>query len=332
MHVEKFHKNVAGVMLDHIGRSDSKKNCKRSNENIDPERTHLNYNIAAEIQPLPQTVFLKKRLGEIKVHGNASVHFFSWVVTVPKNLPENEHEKFFKACFDKFCDTYGKENIISCFTHRDESSEHLHCAIIPVVKTDKGEKLCAKEVITRSHLQKAHEEMEEYVSARLGHHVDILNGATKEGNKSLADFKRGKAKEDLEKAKKEADRIIAEAKEKAETTAQNYQIVSEAYENKKSVIEKLENLSLNDEEIFNVEEHKPTPSEPEHFFKVPADIWYHQKVSKEMVEIYSDAQDKTIHYADRLVEYIESVANGELTNNEKHGCREIAVFKDGVTL
>lgn len=41
MHVEKFHKNVAGVMLDHIGRSDSKRNCKRSNENIDPERTHL---------------------------------------------------------------------------------------------------------------------------------------------------------------------------------------------------------------------------------------------------------------------------------------------------
>ena len=33
-----------------------------------------------------------------------------------------------------------------------------------------------------------------------------------------------------------------------------------------------------------------------------------------------------------LLEYIKSVANGELTNNEKHGCREIAIFKDGVTL
>ncbi len=36
--------------------------------------------------------------------------------------------------------------------------------------------------------------------------------------------------------------------------------------------------------------------------------------------------------ADKLTEYIKSVANGELTNNEKHGCREIAIFKDGVTL
>ncbi len=36
--------------------------------------------------------------------------------------------------------------------------------------------------------------------------------------------------------------------------------------------------------------------------------------------------------AEKLTEYIKSVANGEVTNNEKHGCREIAIFKDGVTL
>ena len=35
---------------------------------------------------------------------------------------------------------------------------------------------------------------------------------------------------------------------------------------------------------------------------------------------------------DDLVEYVISVANGEKTNNEKHGYREISIFKDGVTL
>lgn len=35
---------------------------------------------------------------------------------------------------------------------------------------------------------------------------------------------------------------------------------------------------------------------------------------------------------DELTDYIVSVANGEQTNNEKNGCREIAVFKDGITL
>ena len=36
--------------------------------------------------------------------------------------------------------------------------------------------------------------------------------------------------------------------------------------------------------------------------------------------------------ADNLLEYIKAVADGKPTNNEKHGCREIAIFKDGVTL
>ncbi len=32
------------------------------------------------------------------------------------------------------------------------------------------------------------------------------------------------------------------------------------------------------------------------------------------------------------MEYIISVANGERTNNEKNGYREISIFKDGVVL
>ena len=35
---------------------------------------------------------------------------------------------------------------------------------------------------------------------------------------------------------------------------------------------------------------------------------------------------------DRLLDYVLSVASGEETISEQHGCREIAIFKDGVTL
>ena len=36
---------------------------------------------------------------------------------------------------------------------------------------------------------------------------------------------------------------------------------------------------------------------------------------------------------DAFVEFVLKTASGELTtNNEKHGAREIAIFKDGVTL
>ncbi len=36
--------------------------------------------------------------------------------------------------------------------------------------------------------------------------------------------------------------------------------------------------------------------------------------------------------SDELLDYIISVADGKRTNNEKNGCREISIFKDGVTL
>ena len=35
---------------------------------------------------------------------------------------------------------------------------------------------------------------------------------------------------------------------------------------------------------------------------------------------------------DRLLEYVLRVASGEQTKAEKHGCREISIFKDGVVL
>ena len=34
----------------------------------------------------------------------------------------------------------------------------------------------------------------------------------------------------------------------------------------------------------------------------------------------------------RFIDYVIKVASGELTNNEKKGYREIAIFKNGVTL
>lgn len=41
---------------------------------------------------------------------------------------------------------------------------------------------------------------------------------------------------------------------------------------------------------------------------------------------------KGVNLAENLKDYVFSVAQGELTNNEKNGYREIAIFKDGVTL
>ena len=309
--------NAVYRILDHNGRSDSERSRNRKNENIDPSRSHVNYNLAADIQPMQPYEYYKKRMSEIYVHGNASVGIVSWVITKPKTLPENETEAFFKAAYEFFEKKHGKENVVSAYVHMDETTPHLHFCFVPaVVDKKKGEKLCAKSVTTKSYLDKAHPEAEEYISNALGHHVDIINEATKDGNKSIEEFKRGKAKEDLEKAKAEAKRIVSEA----EGVAKDYEAVSALYETKKEVVDRLDAAIEDNEEIYGVEEHKPTHDEPEHYFKVPADIWYHQRVSREVVEIYSDAQDKTMHYADSLVEYEKAnrnLINENITLREK---------------
>lgn len=164
--------------------------------------------------------------------------------------------------------------------------------MLPIVEGKKGEKLSAKELITRQHLREMHPQMEAYVSNVLGHHVDIINGATREGNKSLEEFKRGKAKKDLENAKVKLDEAI-EYKKKIEAAEIEFNV-------KKAFSESLKEQP----ESFDrerIEEHFPEYRDPNHYFKVPADIMktqfrtleLHTDISKSFDEMISRAEEIT---------------------------------------
>lgn len=152
MNMQKVQTHSVFRILDHNGRSDSDRSRNRKNENIDPTRSHLNYNLAAKDQPmLPYEYFLKRK-NEVYAHGNASVGIVSWVITKPKTLPENETEDFFKAAYEFFEKKHGKENVVSAYVHMDETTPHLHFCFVPVVVDEKkGEKLCAKSVTTKRY-------------------------------------------------------------------------------------------------------------------------------------------------------------------------------------
>lgn len=68
----------------------------------------------------------------------------------------------------------------------------MHFAFVPVLHdVEKGiDRLCAKKVVSRQDLKSFHNELEAYISRSLGHGVEILNEATKEGNKSIIELKR----------------------------------------------------------------------------------------------------------------------------------------------
>ena len=64
-------------------------------ENVVPERTQLNYNLAVDDQPLKQLDFVHKRLGEVRCLKRKDVNVLcDWVVTMPKDLADEYREPF----------------------------------------------------------------------------------------------------------------------------------------------------------------------------------------------------------------------------------------------
>jgi len=202
-HVMKHTKASCGHMFAHFDRRAE----HISNENLDRTRTHLNYNLAIH-QQMDQGEFVRKRCSEVRMQNRKDVNIMaSWVVTVPKDLPLEEHKQFFQGCYDFLENRYGKENVVSSYVHMDEITPHMHFAFVPVVPDKKrdGFKVSAKECITRADLQSFHQQLETHLENVLGHEVGILNEATREGNKSIAELKRSGATERLKSVEKEIE-------------------------------------------------------------------------------------------------------------------------------
>lgn len=198
-HVKKYTQGALHNMLAHYDRT-----AKNSRENIDPSLTHLNYNLAAKYQQLPQKEFIDKRLSQVRVQKRKDVNVMcSWVLTVPKSLNPKEYERFFKAGYRFMERRYGRDNVISAYVHMDEpnSMPHMHFAFVPVLHDlEKGiDRLCAKKVVSRQDLKSFHNDLEAYISRSLGHGVEILNEATKDGNKSIIELKRLSHKQLMDK-------------------------------------------------------------------------------------------------------------------------------------
>lgn len=206
-HVQKNTRAATGHLFDHYGRNAEDEKYKylyRQNDSIDPRRTHLNYNLAPNPEGKTQQEIFDERMAQVKCLKRKDVNVMcSWVVTVPKDLDSKRTKEFMKNTYTFLEERYGKKNVISAYVHMDETTPHMHFAFIPVVYDEKKhiEKVCAKEVINRYELQTFHEELQNYLEKNMECKVNILNDATKEGNKSIEELKRGTARQTLQKVR-----------------------------------------------------------------------------------------------------------------------------------
>lgn len=189
MNCEKFTRNQSGNILVHCNRSDPNRTYK--NQEIHHDRTFLNYNLAPKHGNMTDFEFMKNRCESLKILKRNNVNWLvSWVVTIPADYTGSQ-ELFFQEVYNFFEKKYGKENVVSSYVHLDETSPHMHFCFVPVIYDEKKQtyKVNAKVCINKIELQKIHPEMQEYLEEKLKTKVNILNGATKEGNKTVEQLK-----------------------------------------------------------------------------------------------------------------------------------------------
>lgn len=203
-HLMKANRNQVGGLTRHFERykKENGEYIKFRNQEIDTEKTRLNYNLAEDKNQLE---FIKERTSEVRCLNRKDVNVMcDWVVTLPEKIKSAEdQEKFFKETYNFLENEYGKENVISSYVHLDETTPHMHFAFIPVV-TDKKKgdlKVSAKELITRKHLQEFHPKLENHMEKVFGRDIGILNDATKAGNKSVSELKGETIRVELESLK-----------------------------------------------------------------------------------------------------------------------------------
>jgi len=246
---KKYTKAACGHLFKHYERAKDENGeyLKFGNQEIDTGKSHLNYNLAAHEQPDRQGDFVKQRCSEVKMQNRADVNVMcSWVITAPKQLRENETEQFFKEAYKFLSERYGKDNIISAHVHMDETVPHIHFAFVPVVRDKKKDilKVSAKEAINKRELQTFHKDLSAYMEKVFGRDVGVENEATKKGNRTIEELKRGTAIEKMEEITHKTEEMTKKSEELA-------QVIQEANKKINALKKEEKNLDKQIKELDN---------------------------------------------------------------------------------
>ena len=128
--------------LKGIFRHNERRNKNYSNENIDKEKSYLNYSLKSpqysyekEFDRIREKYNLK---GQIKTVSNIACEY---IITSDhdyfENIGEEETKRFFETAYKFVCEykDLGEKYIMSATVHRDEQTPHMHLIFLPVVHT-----------------------------------------------------------------------------------------------------------------------------------------------------------------------------------------------------
>ncbi|RKV94309.1 MAG: plasmid recombination protein [Streptococcus sp.] len=111
-----------------------------SNKDIDPEKTHLNYELTDRDRSIPYDRQIKQYINDNKISKRAlrkdAVLCNEWIITSDKaffeNMSPEQIKNFFETAKNFFAERYGNSNIAYAMVHLDESTPHMHLGLVPM--------------------------------------------------------------------------------------------------------------------------------------------------------------------------------------------------------
>lgn len=169
-----------------LGNHDQRRTENHSNQEIDPTRSHFNYDLVQgrteNFKTDIQAYIDQTKLGSRATRKDA-VLVNEWVISSDqdffKQLSPHDTRDFFQATKDFFARKFGEENIRYAVVHMDETTPHMHMGVVPF---DENYKLSAKRVFNRQALQSIQEDLHKMLQER---GFDIKRGEQNSERKSL---------------------------------------------------------------------------------------------------------------------------------------------------
>ena len=187
-----------------------------SNKDIDPSRSHLNYELTDRDRSVSYERQIKDYVNENKISNRAirkdAVLCDEWIITSDKSffekLSEEETREFFETAKNYFAENYGEDNIAYASVHLDESTPHMHMGVVPF----QDGKLSSKAMFDKEELKKIQEDLPKYMNE---HGFELERGElnSEAKHKTVAEFKKDLATTEVQQ---ELDRLNEVLKEKYE--------------------------------------------------------------------------------------------------------------------
>lgn len=177
--VEKYDYQQVKGLLKHFDRT-------FISENVDSERTCLNYNLAPHESAKERLDYLLANVKHIN-RKNLKVAC-DVVVTCPQNVPESMRENFFRNTYDFLSTRYGtntglpnvSDNVLGAWVHMDEKTPHMHFCFAPIRYDFENEisKFDCKNIINRRDLRSLHSDFQKYMNDNGFGAAKVSNGGT----------------------------------------------------------------------------------------------------------------------------------------------------------